>query len=381
MDLQLTAAQVEFAEAFSSFCDKVVAPVAKQVDREGQISSEVWGALADMGFFRLHVSEAHGGLGADFVMRGMADEALAGACASTFLSAGASAGLFGGILDRFGGEAQRERFLNPLMVGDLIGCFGLTEASSGSDARAMATIARQSSGGWVLQGEKTLITNAPVADAAVVFARVMDGEADLGVTAFVVELSRAGISRGPRIQTMGCKGSSTGSLRFDEVQLTSDDLLGQVGEGWAVAKETLLRGRVGMAHFGIGLAEAALSRSIRYSTERMAFGKPIARKQAVHFKIADMKIKLDGARLMARRAGWRIETGDPSPSLCAIAKTFATESAVQVTDLAVQVHGGWGFTEEFDIERLYRDARLGPVGEGTNEIMREIIAEALIDEL
>jgi alkylation response protein AidB-like acyl-CoA dehydrogenase len=214
---------------------------------------------------------------------------------------------------------------------------------------------------------------------AVVFA-VTDPTAGVGgVSMFLVDLKKAGVEKSTPYSKMGLRGSETGGLVFADVQLGDDDVLGEVGQGFIHAMQTLEHGRVGMCHFAIGIAEAAYDAARAYANTRMAFGKPIARLQAVHFKIADMKVDIDAARLMARQVAWRKSEGEFLGARASVAKVFATEMAVRVTDAAVQVHGGWGYTSDFPVERLYRDARLGPIGEGSSEIQRELIARELLD--
>jgi alkylation response protein AidB-like acyl-CoA dehydrogenase len=381
MDLSLTSAQREFGEAFERFCQERIAPRAHAVDAAGELSRENWADLAEMGFFRLYHDTSHGGLGAeaDWLMRAMAEESLSKACAATFLSAGASIGLCGAPIAHHGSEALKARWLPGLVSGELVGCFGLTEPGAGTDAAAIRTRARPVAGGYLLSGEKALITNAPIADVAVVMA-VTDPEAGYGgVTAFAIDLNKPGITRSAPYKKMGLRGSPTGSLMFDDVQLTPDEVIGHPGAGFIQAMQTLEFGRISMSHFGIGIAEAAYEAACRYALERKAFGRPIAQKQAVHFMIADMKIEIDTARLMARKVAWMKDQGMPCQDMASISKTFATEMAVRVTDRAVQVFGGWGYTDDFPVERLYRDARLGPIGEGTSEIQRELIARSMLD--
>lgn len=381
MDYGITAAQQEFGDAFEAFCKRTIATRAAAVDRTGELSRDNWKDLVEMGWFALYVPEAYGGTWeqTDWVMRAMAEESLAKACAATFLSAGASVGLCGGPIRFFGTEAQKQAWLPRLAAGEAIGCFGLTEPDAGTDAAALRTRAVKVDGGWTITGEKALITNAPIADVAVVMA-VSDPEAGhFGVTTFLVDLSKAGVSRTAPYRKMGLRGSPTGGLIFDEVFVSDDDVIGDVGAGFVQAMQTLEFGRISMSHFGVGIAEAAFEAACDYAMERKAFGKPIATKQAIHFKIADMKVMIDGARLMARRAAWMKATDQPCHTEASVAKTFATEMAVKVCDLAVQVFGGWGYTDDFPVERLLRDARLGPIGEGTSEIQRELIARALLD--
>lgn len=379
MDYSVTSEQEAAAKAFDAFCREEIAPRAKEADATGKLPDDTFVKLGAIGFLGLPYPEELGGANADFVVRAMAEESLAKACASTFLSVGASGGLFGGPVFEFGSASQKEQWLVPVIRGAKVGCFALTEPGAGTDVVNIQTRAHREAGGWRLTGEKALITNAPNADVALVMA-VTDPEAGYGgVTSFVVDLSSRGVTKSAPYEKMGLRASATGGLHFDDVHLGDEHVLGEVGQGFIQAMQTLEWGRLGMAHLSIGIAEAALEASMKYATERSAFGKTIARHQAVHFKIADMKIELDAARLMARQVAWRKSKGESCAELASVAKLYATEMAVRATDRAVQVHGGWGYTRDFQVERLYRDARLGPIGEGTNEIQRELIARALLD--
>ena len=379
MDLTIDKADLAAAAAFDMFCRERIAPRAKAVDDSGVIPQQTWADLKEMGYFRMHYPESAGGLDINWVVRSMMQESLAKACAATFLSTGASIGLCGAPLFYFGTDQQKERWFKPLLNAEKIGCFGLTEPDAGTDAAAIRMSAKKTATGWVLNGEKALITNAPVADVAVVMA-VTDREAGVGgVTMFVVDLNSVGVTRSAPYEKMGLRGSATGSLTFADVAVGDDAVVGELGQGFIQAMQTLELGRIGMCHFAIGIADAAYDAARAYAGSRKAFGKPIARLQAVHFKIADMKVELDGARLMARKVAWMRDQGQDVSVLASVAKTYATEMAVRVTDAAVQIHGGWGYTHDFVVERLYRDARLGPIGEGTSEIQRELIARSLLD--
>lgn len=381
MDFSISKEEQELAESFEAFCREKLAPRAHDVDQQGEIPRETWTDLASIGFLGLGYPEEWGGSPAPWAARCMAQESLAKACASTFLTVGASVGLFGLPLFTFGSDEQKERWLKKVVKAEAIGCFGLTEPGAGTDAAAIKTRAKKKEGGgWLLSGEKALITNAPIADVAVVLAVTDPDAGHGGVTAFLVDLAKKGVSRTEPYKKMGLRGSPTGGLVFEEVELADEDILGSEGAGFLQAMMTLEYGRLGMCHFGIGIAEAAYEAACQYATERTAFGRPIARMQAVHFKIADMKVELDAARLIARRVAWlKMGKDEPCADLASIAKLYCTEMAVRVTDAAVQVHGGWGYTDDYVVERLYRDARLGPIGEGTSEIQRELIARSLLD--
>jgi butyryl-CoA dehydrogenase len=379
MDFSISKEHEAFGAHFERFCQERIAPRAKNVDGAGVLSDANWKDLVEQGFFQLYAPEQWGGIEADWLTRALAEEALARACAATFLSAGASIGLCGGPILHFGNDAQKERWLKPLVAGRIVGCFGLTEPGCGTDAAAITTRAKRSGSGWKLSGEKALITNAPVADVAVVMAKTDPEAGYAGVTSFIVDLKKAGVKRTEPYRKMGLRGSPTGGLVFDDVELSDDDVIGAEGAGFMQAMQILEFGRISMSHFGIGIAEAALSSAMRYATDRTAFGKPIARLQAVHFQIADMKVEIDAARLMARRVAWLKSTGEDCRDLASISKLYATEMAVRVANRAVQIHGGWGYTDDYDVERLLRDARLGPLGEGTSEIQKELIARGILD--
>lgn len=378
MDLSITNDERAQADAFERFCLDKIAPRAARADELSQLPAANFADLKEMGFFELFYPAPYG-VGASWVVRAMAEESLAKACASTYLSAGASIGLCGAPLFHFGTLEQRERWLAPLLRLEKLGCFGLTEPGAGTDAAAIKTRARKDGTRWLLNGEKALITNAPDADVGVIMAVTDPGAGVGGVTMFAVDLHKAGVTRSAPYKKLGLRASATGGLVFEDVELTDDDVIGSVGQGFIQAMQTLELGRIGMSHFGIGIAEAAYEAACKYAQERTAFGRPIARLQAVHFKIADMKIQIDGARLMARQCAWRKSKGEHLGALASIAKTYACEMAVRVCDQAVQVHGGWGYTSEFAVERYLRDARLGPLGEGTSEIQRELIARELLD--
>ena len=382
MDLRVSDDDIAFAEAFDKFCRERIGARAAKADETGVLPKENLGDLKEIGFFQLFYPAPFGMYDGEtaWLRRAMAEESLAKHCAATFLSAGATVGLCGAPIFHFGTDAQKKRWLAPIIALEKIGCFALTEPGAGTDAAAIKTRAKRVDGkGWVLNGEKALITNAPTADVAVVMA-VTDPDAGYGgVTMFGVDLNKRGVTKTAPYKKMGLKASPTGGLVFEDVELSDDDVIGEIGQGFIQAMQTLELGRIGMCHFGIGIADAAYDAARKYAQERTAFGRPIARLQAIHFKIADMKIQIDGARLMARQCAWRKSQGEHLGALASVAKTYACEIAVKVADAAIQIHGGWGYTGDFPVERLLRDARLGPIGEGTSEIQRELIARELLD--
>ena len=375
MHFGLTDEQSAFQTSFARFIDETIVPRGAQVDRDGVFPAQNNTDLAGFGYQALGMPEEYGGTPVDPITRWIAQEELARGCASTFLSCGASAGLFGVPVREFASAEMKSEILPGIIRGDLVGAWALTEPHCGSDAAALRTSARRTDRGWVLNGSKMFITNGNCADWYVVAARTDADAGAGGVSSFLVKKGTAGFDQGPSLDKMGCRGSPTSALYFQDCEIPHEWLMGQEGTGFVQAMTTLENGRIGMAAFGVGIAQAALDESLAYSKERSAFGKPIIRFQPVHFKLADMKIGIDGARLLGLRASWMHGEGSCPQSLLSAAKLYGTETAVKVTDMAVQIHGGYGYMADYRVERLYRDARLGPIGEGTSEIQRRLIGQ------
>ena len=387
MNYDLTPEQIAIKENFAKFCKKEIEPRAPLLDRASHdevnsLIKENIKKMASIGFLGIAHEEAYGGTNLDLISQAIAGEEVAKACASTFLSCGASYGLFGMPLRYFGTEEQKKKYIPGIISGDIIGCFGLTEPEAGSDAASIKTNAVKKGDRWILNGSKTFITNAPIADVALIFAyNDREKGPGAGVTSFLVEKGTKGFSVGKPFDKMGFRGSPTAEIFLEDCEVPESAVLGEVGRGFIQAMKTLEFGRIGMATVCLGIAARCLELANKYSKERVAFGKPINRYQEISFKLADMMIMTDVSRLLIYQAAWAKENSDPEAAvLASVAKVFASESATQISSMAVQIHGGYGYIRDYEVERLYRDAKLGEIGEGTSEIQRILIARDLMQK-
>lgn len=375
MDFRFNEAEQEMDDAFGAFVDKDILPHSIEVDQAGVFPAANYKKLAEFGYMGLGHEERWGGTNAGTIEGLIAQDHLARACPSTFLSAGASMGLFGGPVRNFASEEMQSEVLPGIVRGELIGAWALTEPHCGSDAVAMQTTARRTDTGYVLNGSKMFITNGMSADWVLVMAKTNPEAKHAGVSNFLVKKGTPGFTASQPLKKMGLRGSETAALYFEDCEIPHEWLVGEEGHGFIQAMKTLENGRLGMAAFGVGIAQAALDESIKYAKQREAFGKQIIKFQPVHFKLADMKVLVDGARTLMHRVAWLHDQGKAAQSQYSAAKLFATEAACTCTDLGVQIHGGYGYMAEYRIEHLFRDARLGPIGEGTSEIQRRLMSQ------
>jgi len=376
VDLDLTEEQAAFRDAVREFATEVVAPAAAELDRTATFPLEIVRRLGELGVFGLPFPEEAGGLGSDLVTLCLCLEELGRADSSVAITVEAAVGLGANPIHRFGTPEQRERWLRPMCRGEVLGSFGLTEPGGGSDARAIRTRARLERGEWRIDGSKAFITNSGTELSKVCTVAARDEEAD-GITTVLVPLDATGVGVGPPYRKLGWHASDTHELSFDGVRVPEENLLGERGRGYAQFLEILDDGRVAIAALSTGLARACLEESVRYASEREAFGRRIGAFEALQFKIADMKVKVENARSAYLRAAWLRDRGRPFKTEAAMAKLYASEIAVDCAREAVQVHGGYGYTEEFPVARYYRDAKVLEIGEGTNEIQRVLIARSL----
>ncbi|HJQ26632.1 MAG TPA: acyl-CoA dehydrogenase family protein [Blastocatellia bacterium] len=383
MEFSIPQEYLDFKAAVSQFARERLQPRAQELDARGEFSWENWRDLAGMGLLGLPFPEAYGGSEASPLATclGMEAVAAAGVDAGTTLAWGAHTILCGVPIWLLGNEAQKEKYLPKLCSGEWVGAFGLTEPGSGSDAAAMKTFAEKRGDRWLLNGSKMFITNAPIANLFIVFAATKKGAANQGISTFIVERTAPGLMVGKDLAKMGNRTSVTAELSFDNCEVPDENLLGPEDLGFlAVGKETLEWERSCMIAPIIGGMAYMLEQATAYALERKQFGRPIGEFQAIQQKLVDMKIAVEGARLLVYRVAWLKQQGQRAMMEAAIAKLWATEAAVTVAYDAVQVFGGYGYIHDYPAERFYRDARLGTIGAGTSEVQKMVIARELLKQ-
>jgi butyryl-CoA dehydrogenase len=378
MDFALSAQHAEIRRTVRDFAEREISPVADEMERRGEFPAEIIRKAAALGLLGVPYPEEVGGTGLDSLAYAITIEELSRVSGSVGIIVSAHTSLGCAPLFTAGTPEQKERYLRPLASGAKLGAYGLTEAGAGSDSRGTRTRAHHDGDSWMLTGSKRFITNAGVADTYIITA-VTDRNTESGkISAFIVEAGTPGFSIGRMEEKMGLHASNTGELLFDECRIPAENLLGEEGEGDRLFLKTLDGGRIGIGAMALGLAQAAFEAASAYAKDRQQFGRPIASFQGIAFKIADMATQIDAARLMVYRAAWLKDRGDAYSTEAAMAKLFASEVARQVTNDAVQVHGGYGYVTEYRVERYLRDAKLTEIGEGTSEIQRLVIARNLL---
>lgn len=361
-------------EQVRAFARSQVAPGAAERDRSGEFPAATVKQLAEMGFMGMMVPEQYGGAGMDMVSYVMAMEEISAACASVAVVMSVNNSLVCAPLLEFGNEAQKTRFLAPLARGEKLGCFGLSEPGHGSDAAGLETTATRAPGGYKIRGTKNWITNGREADFALVFANVDRSKGHKGISAFLVDTKSKGFAVSKLEDKLGIVASSTAQLFFDDVFVPEECLLGKEGAGFKIALHTLDGGRIGIAAQALGIARCAFDASKKFASEREQFGAPIAKLQAIQFHLADMAVRLQGARLLTWSAAKNKDRGLKYTREAAMAKLAASEAAMWIATKAIQVHGGYGYTKEYVVERNFRDAKVTEIYEGTSEIQRIVIA-------
>ena len=374
----LSTEHQQVADMTRRFADQVIRPEAERLDREEAFAGEIYQQMAQNGLFGITVPEAYGGAGLDCLAYSIVMEELSRGYASVADQCGLVE-LFGTMLCKYGTEAQKAQWIGPLIRAELRGAYCITEAGAGSDVSGIKTTATKDGGGWKLTGSKLWIHNAPVADVAFVLARTDPQAGKRGMSIFIVDCNKAGVTRGPKEHKLGQRSSQVGELNFDKVAVPAEGLLGVEGRGFHMMMSVLEKGRIGIAALAVGIIQAALEASIAQAKLRQQFGHAIAEFQAIQFLLADMAKDAEAARLLVRSAAMKMDAGLDAAMAASMAKCFAGDAAVAQASNAVQIFGGSGFIRGYEVERLYRDAKITQIYEGTNQIQRVIIARKLLE--
>ncbi|TMF67444.1 MAG: acyl-CoA dehydrogenase [Chloroflexi bacterium] len=373
MDFDLTSEQQQIRKLAKDFADREIAPGARERDRSETFPKDVLSKMAPLGLLGGPVPEQYGGMGVDYVSHALITEEIGRVDSSVRTTLSVQISLVELTLLKFGTEEQKRRYLPRLCKGDLIGCFGLTEPEVGSDATKIRASARRDGDAWVLRGRKTWISNGSVSNLALVFAQTDPAKEHKGIAAFLLERDEQPYGSQPIHGKLGLRSSDSSELILDDVRVPDANRLGPVGDGFKIAMAALDSGRYSVAAGAVGVAQACIDASVTYATQRRSFGKPLAGHQLVQELIADMVVETEAARLLVWRAGDLKNKGRPNTRETSIAKLYASEIAQRAADNAIQIHGGYGFSDEFPVERYWRDARVNRLYEGTTQIQKLII--------
>ncbi len=377
MNFNLTKTQELFRQMIREFAEKEIKPIAAEIDAQERFPLESVEKMAKLGIMGIPIPTEYGGAGGDNIMYSIAIEELSRACATTGLIVSAHTSLCVVPILEFGNEEQKRRYLPKLTSGEWIGAFGLTEPNAGTDSSSQQTTALLDGEEWVLNGSKIFITNAGRAHVYIIIAMTDKSQGNRGISAFIVESGTPGFEVGKEELKLGIRGSSTAELIFTNCRIPKGNLLGKIGGGFPIAMKTLDGGRIGIAAQALGIAQGAMDETVKYTKERKQFGKAISQFQNTQFQMADLQTKVEASRLLVRKAAFNKDQGVPYSTDAAMAKLFAAETAMEVTTKAVQFHGGYGYTREYPVERMMRDAKITEIYEGTSEVQRMVIAAKL----
>ena len=377
MNFDLTSEQAMIKRTIKEFAEEEVAPGAIERDKTKQFPTEIFKKLGELGMLGLPFPEEYGGAGADTVSFAIVTEELSKACASTGITYSAHISLGGAPINLFGTEEQKQKYLAPICSGESLGAFGLTEPNAGSDAGGTQTTAKEVDGEYIINGSKNFITNASYAKHLAMTAITGNVDGKKEISAIIVPTDAPGFSVIDNYEKMGLNASNTTQLVMEDVRVPVENLLGKKGEGFKQFLVTLDGGRIGIGAMAVGVAQAAYEKALQYTKERQQFGKPLSQFQAIQFKLADMAMKIELARNMVYKAAWLKDQGRPFSKEASMCKLYASEIAMEVADQAVQVHGGYGYMREYEVERYMRDAKLLEIGEGTSEVQRMVIARLI----
>ncbi len=380
MDFQLTEEQQMMKEMAHKFADNRVKPGAAERDRTHEFPVDILKECAELGFMGVTVPEEWGGAGMDYLSYAIMMEEISRACASTGVILSVNNSLVCDPLMKFGTDAQKEKYVKPLAMGEKLGCFALTEPGAGSDAGATKTTAVKNGDHYIINGTKIFITCATHADVCIMFAVTDKSAGHHGISAFIVEKDFEGYNLGTVEDKLGINASGTAELYFEDMKVPAENLLGEEGQGYKIALATLDGARIGIAAQGVGVAQAVLDESVKYAKERVQFGKPIAANQAIQWFLADMATELEAARLLTYKGADCKQQGGRCNKITSMAKVFAAETAMKAATKGVQIFGGYGYMKEYPMERFFRDAKILEIYEGTSEVQRIVISASLMKE-
>ena len=378
MDFELSQDHKILQDSVRDFVEKEVKPLAIQIDAEHRIPDELIQKMSAMGLLGSYLPEAYGGAGLDILAYAIVVEEISKACASSGVLVSAHTSLACDPILQFGSEDQKMSFLPALAVGEKIGCFLLTEPEAGSDVAGLATLYRKDGDNYIINGNKIFITNGGFLGTGILFASMDRSLKHKGISAFIVDLGSEGVQFLRNETKLGIRGTYTTAFAFNNLRVPAANLLGNEGQGFKIAMETLNGGRIGIAAQALGIAEGAFRRALDYSKERKQFGRPISELQAIQFKLADMYTRIETSKLLVYRSAWLKGNKKPYAADSAMCKLHASETATYVTKEAIQIHGGYGYVTEYEVERMYRDAKITEIYEGTSEVQRLIISRALL---
>ena len=378
MDFSISKKEILFRQMLREFTEKEVAPIAAEVDELERFPRETVEKMAKLGIMGIPIPIEYGGSGADNSLYAIAVEELSRACATTGVIVSAHTSLCAAPIYEFGTFEQRDKYLPNLASGKHLGAFGLTEPNAGTDAAAQQTTAVLDGDNYILNGTKIFITNAAYADIFIVFAMTDRSKGTRGITAFIVEKDFPGFSIGKQEKKLGIRGSSTCELIFENCIVPKENMLGRENRGFGIAMKTLDGGRIGIAAQALGIAQGAMDETVKYVKERKQFGRSIGKFQNTQFQLADLQTKIEASRLFIRSAAYKKDNKMPFTVDAAYAKLYAAETAMEVTNKAIQFHGGYGYTREYPVERMMRDAKITEIYEGTSEVQRMVIASNLL---
>ncbi|MDD2278391.1 MAG: acyl-CoA dehydrogenase [Bacteroidales bacterium] len=378
MDFNLTKTETLFLQMIRDFAEKEVKPLAAEVDEQERFPTETVKKMAPLGIMGIPIPVEYGGAGGNNILYSMAVEELSAACATTGVIVSAHTSLCAVPLLEYGTKEQKQKYLPKLASGQWLGAFGLTEPNAGTDASSQQTVAVESGDNYILNGTKIFITNSGHADLYIILAMTDKSLGTKGITAFIVEKTYPGFSVGTKEKKLGIRGSATCELIMENCIVPKENILGKLNRGFSLAMKTLDGGRIGIAAQALGIAQGAMNETVKYVKERKQFGRPISAFQNTQFQLADLQTRIVASRLLVHQAAYKKDKDQPYSVEAAMAKLYASETAMEVTNKAIQFHGGYGYTRDYPVERMFRDAKITEIYEGTSEVQRMVISGALL---